>query len=85
MNYLHHVDMKPYKQKASTVEAYMSACESGKVEEQRYIQIAGMRSFSPAVCMIPLDTTTLLEQVVLPLSIKIAAVVSCLKIQWRDS
>ena len=48
------------------------ACLLVKVEKwknNRYIQIGGMRSFSPAVFMIPLDTTELLEQVVLPLSI----------------
>ena len=34
-NCLHHVHMKVYKQGASTVEACMSDCESGKVEEQQ--------------------------------------------------
>ena len=63
------------------------ACLLVKVEKwksNRYIQIAGMRSFSPTVYMIPLDTTERLEQVVLPLSLKSAATVSCPKIQWCE-
>jgi hypothetical protein len=63
------------------------ACLLVKVEKwksNRYIQIAGMRSFIPAVYMIPLDNTEFLEQVELPLSIKSTAKVFCPKIQWCE-